>query len=149
MLWIVGGNSLLRMLEQCEGPMRARTSIGSSPTGRCSGLDKVPWRDLTLLDKLDIQALGLHHPSRGSAPTIFWFFDATINRRLASPLLFSFSSHCRAFFGARGNMNGGRRKGRDHSWNSKYVYVDSKGVQDHLRSGISRICIMWKCPGVP
>ena len=110
-LLIVGGNSFLRILEQCEGPMRARTSIGSSPTGRCSGLDKVPWRDLTLLDKLDIQALGLHHPSRGSAPTFFWFFDATINRRLAPPLLFSFSSHCRAFFGARGNMNGGRRKG--------------------------------------
>ena len=48
--------------------MRAKTSIGSSPTGRCSGLDKVPWRDLTLLDKLDIQAWGFHHSSRGSAP---------------------------------------------------------------------------------
>ena len=68
MLLIVGGNSLLRMLGSKFEPsggllwptlsMRAKTSIGSSPTGRCSGLDKVPWRDLTLLDKLDIQAWG-------------------------------------------------------------------------------------------
>ena len=63
--------------------MGALTSIGSSPTGRCSGLDKVPWRDLTLLDKLGIQAWGFHDPSRGS--TLFYFIlffdaDATINR---------------------------------------------------------------------
>ena len=35
----------------------SRASIGSSPTGRCSDLDKVPWRDLTLLDKHDIPSL--------------------------------------------------------------------------------------------
>ena len=43
--------------------MRALTNTGSSPTGRCSGLDKVPWRDLTLLDKLRILAWGFHHSS--------------------------------------------------------------------------------------
>ena len=45
----------------------SRASIGSSPTGRCSDLDKVPWRDLTLLDKHDIPS-----PTRGLYGGLPW-----------------------------------------------------------------------------
>ena len=142
MLLIVGANSLLWLLgsklSRLGGPMRTMTSIGSSPTGRCSGLDKVPWRDLTLLDKLDIQAWGfITH--RMAMPHVF--YDATINRRL----LFPSSPFHRSFAHSSGAWGHGwwQWKGRDLSWYSKYVYVDFKAVQDHLRSGISRICIMW------
>ena len=119
--------------------MRAKTSIGSSPTGRCSGLDKVPWRDSTLLDKLDIQAWCFSSFIAWQCPMFFTRPRST--QRLAS----SSSPLHRSFAHSSGAWGHGwwRWKGRDLSWNSKYVYVDSKGVQDHLRSGISRICIMW------
>ena len=72
--------------------MRALTNIGSSPTGRCSGLDKVPWRDLTLLDKLRYPSLGLSsfiiHRVAVSYLLSSSFFDATTDKKH-----FSFSSH--------------------------------------------------------
>ena len=64
--------------------MRVKTSIGSSPTGRCNGLDKVPWRDLTLLDKLDIQPWGSSSSHGGARCHDQW--------KMGTPLFFSFSS---------------------------------------------------------